>query len=577
MRTPMETFRNSAAASNALERRGNLKCLAALAAAWIAGTPQAPALSPEVPLFSVHEVRLSATGHYANPYLELDATAALNPPRGGAPRNVPLFWDGGAAWVFRFSPDLAGEWTWVVRSRDASLDGQRGSFHAIPSKKSGSIRPMSGFPHHFERQDGSRFWFMGDTAWALYTDHPGEKHDRHSAKRYLEARSAQGFNTVHSMLLSEAGWGNQGGPPFHDLSRETLNPGYWREVDHRLAYANSLGLVCGLVLAWGDKEDEPFAWRKFPSLEARRRYARYIAARYSAHDIYFIVAGEWHAEIHTRGTSEEAVRSEFIELGTVVQTNDPHRRMIAIHPMNGNGSVREFNAASWMTFGDYQQNYHGLHERVLLSRRFNKPVVNSEYGYYLRDQSGDGIPDKENSTTLDIMRHATWDILMAGGYVVTGFGTTYFGGNRDPGPFNLAAADNRPWELQIGHVKELFSRLEWWKLIPHDELLRCDTPRGNDRRHLNRVAPPAATYWCLAEPGHQYLLYVRGITAPVELELQSPSPALRARLWNPRTAEFAAMPFEPKGGRFVCRAPDAQDWVVVIGEPEAVKTRLNRE
>jgi hypothetical protein len=238
--------------------------------------------------------------------------------------------------------------------------------------------------------------------------------------------------------------------------------------------------------------------------------------------------------------------------------------MVGIHPMNGNGSVREFNATSWMAFGDYQQNYDALHQRALESRRFNKPIVNSEYGYFLRDQSGDGVPDKENSTTLEIMRHATWDIVMAGAYVVTGFGTTYFGGNRDPGPFDLSAAKNKAWAAQIAHIKQLFTALEWWKLEPHDELLRCSVPRAGDRTHLNRVAPPQATYWCLAEPGRQYLVYVRGVTEPVELSLENASAPLRAQQWNPRTGELAALEFRPEPGEFAYRPPDAQDWVVLL-------------
>ena len=147
-----------------------------------------------------------------------------------------------------------------------------------------------------------------------------------------------------------------------------------------------------------------------------------------------------------RPSTEEAVRKEFMEIGDSLAAADPHQRMTAIHPMTQHGSVREYNAARWMTFGDYQQNYRDLHGRVLDSLRLNEPVVNSEYGYFLRDQSGDGVPDKDNSTSAAAMRHATWDIIMAGGYVVTGFGTTYFGGHRDPGPFDLDAKKNDVWE-----------------------------------------------------------------------------------------------------------------------------------
>ena len=534
-----------------------IQLLVAASASWAAQTPEAP-------LFSVHEVALRAAGSYGNPYTELEADVLFTPPDGVANRTAPLFWDGDSAWKFRFSPDVLGEWRWTVRSRDSGLDGQTGRFRSVASDRPGSIRPMRGSPRHFERQDGSRFWFMGDTAWALYTDNEQEKHDRKAAERYLEARSAGGFNAVHSMLMSEAGWGNAGGPPFNDIGREKLNPKYWQEVDHRLAYANRLGLVCGLVAAWGDKSDEPYAWRKFPSLDARRRYARYVAARYAASDVYFIVAGEWHAEIHSRGAAEEAVRKEFIELGAVIQANDPHRRMTAVHPMNGSGSVREFNEASWMSFGDYQQNYYDLHSRALESRLFNKPVVNSEYAYFLRDQNGDGSPDKENSVTLDIMRAATWDIVMAGGYVVTGFGSTYFGGHRHPGPFNVEANKNRPLEEQLSQMKKLFTGLEWWKLDPRDDLLQSATPRERDSRHLNQVAPPRATYWCLAEPGRQYLLYVRGLNAPVELKLSQSGEGMKARQWNPRTGESTLIEFRVKAGLLSYRPPDDQDWVVVL-------------
>ena len=223
----------------------------------IAGCPWLVAQTPEAPLFSVHEVGLSATDSYANPYQELEAEVVLTPPEESANRAAPLFWDGGATWKFRFSPDRIGEWRWTVRSRDPGLDGQTGRFRCVPSDRRGSIRPMRGFPRHFERQDGSPFWFMGDTAWALYTDNESEKHERATAERYLKARRQQGFK------------------------------------------------------------------------------------------------------------------------------------------------------------------------------------------------------------------------------------------------------ENRPWEAQMGHMERLFTRLHWWKLESHDELLRCDIPRGSDRRHLNRVAPPETAYWCLAEPGRR--------------------------------------------------------------------------
>ena len=542
----------------------------------------------------MHEVAFQSTNQYANPYTELTAEATLTPPEAAGqvqsqPRKLPLFWDGGAAWKFRVTPDQLGLWKWTVTSADSGLNGKSGSFEVIASKKAGTIRPMKSFPRHFERQNGQPFWFLGDTAWGLVTDSAEEKHDRAAALRYIDARAGQGVNVLHTMLLSEAGWGNRGGKPWDDLNQQKLNAAYWQEVDLRLAHANAKGVVCGLALAWGDKrKQEPFAWRMFPDIEARKRYARYIAARYSAYDVYFLVSGEWHGEVKTRPSTEEAVRQEFIEIGDALAAADPHDRMIAIHPMTQHGSVREYSAAQWMTFGDYQQNYRDLHSRILESlavgnalgcvpqpdaprgvlqpnalRGVPGPVVNSEYGYFLRDQSGDGVPDKDNSTSAAAMRHATWDIVMAGGYVVTGFGTTYFGGNRDPGPFDLDAKKNDVWEAQLGHLRRVFLPIEWWKLKSHDELLTCPTPRGVEGKEFGRLVPPPTTYWCLANPGRQYILYARGLKEPLFLKLDT-SAVLSAAQFDPRTGERKDLGRIKDKDRFEFRAPDDQDWLVLL-------------
>jgi hypothetical protein len=209
-----------------------------------------------------------------------------------------------------------------------------------------------------QRQNGERFWFLGDTAWTYFTDSPEDNHYRAQTEHYAQARAAQGFNAIHCMLLSEQGTGNNGGPPFPAIEKEELNPAYWQEANRRLAFANAQGLTVGLVLAWGDKRGrEAFPWRRFPSVEARKRYARYVAARCSAFDVYFLVSGKWHAEIRTRvGADPEAVFREFVEIGAALDEAEPHGRMIGIHPMTGHGSVREFRVAPWMSFGDYQQN-----------------------------------------------------------------------------------------------------------------------------------------------------------------------------------------------------------------------------
>jgi hypothetical protein len=436
---------------------------------------------------------------------------------------------------------------------------------------------MSGFTHHFTYQNGTPFLFWGDTAWALYQDEVSEKLDRDAVFHYIDKRAHQGINVVHSMLMQEAGWGNKNGPPFDNLSEEIINPAYWQEIDIRLKYLNEKGIIGGLVLAWGDKRKrEPFAWRIFPNLQARKRYARYIASRYGAFDVYFIVSGEWHAEIRTRGNvTERIIRDEFIAIGDTLYESDAHKRMIGIHPMTQHGSVREFNIARWMSFADYQQNYRSLHERILESHKYAGPIVNSEYGYYLRDSNFDGVVDKHNSFSVDAMRHATWDIIMAGGYPVTGYGTTYMGGHREKGPFNVDDSRNDIWERQYHIAQRFFSKLKWWKLKPHDDWISSQVQRSSDRQvrvgtnsgsKRTLLCPPKTTYWLMAEPGKQYLAYMRGLTNKVTIELSPDAAGVRnVLLFDPRTGRTRTI-IEDKLLKecFEWQPPDSEDWILLI-------------
>lgn len=524
--------------------------------------------------FALNEVSFTATGKYGNPYAELEATATLTGPDGNDVRKVPLFWDGDRTWRFRFAPDKIGRWTWSVKSTDAGLDGKTGAFECIPSTRQGSFQTLAGAPYHFQYQSGKKVWFLADTAWAYLTDNLEEKHDRAATERYVTRRAQEGFNAIHVMLLSEAGWGNSGGLPWFDIAAEKLNPAYFQEADRRVAFANGRDVVVGIALAWAMKgRREPFAWGRIPSLDARERYARYVAARYSAYDVYFLVSGEWQGEIRNRKSTEEDIRKEFVRLGDVVQASDAHGRMIGIHPLGRYASTHEFNsAAKWMSFGDYQQNYPQLHANILKSRTAGKPVVNSEYAYWLRANNRAGSVDKPHSYTLEDIRAATWDIAMAGGYVVAGFGSTYMGGHRHPTPFLPDDPKNEPWAKQLGLLKSFFTSLEFERLEPHDELVTSTAARTEDRAgrtgvdgDIDKTQAPLTTYWCLAELDRCYVMYVRGTTQPIALNIGSLNRA-QAELFDPRTGNRKRLPV-PSGGRYDFSPPDTQDWVLVIRLP----------
>src|SRR5439155_10616655 len=92
----------------------------------------------DFPKLGIFEQAFTQLGSDANPYVEVTANATFVQPD-GHPRSIPLFWDGGAKWKVRFSPDVIGAWSWSVSSNDPGLNGANGSFNCVSSTNRGGI------------------------------------------------------------------------------------------------------------------------------------------------------------------------------------------------------------------------------------------------------------------------------------------------------------------------------------------------------------------------------------------------------------------------------------------------------
>jgi|GEM_PF-718067 len=477
--------------------------------------------------YDVFEQSFSDTGNYSNPYTQVTATATFTGPENQT-ATIPLFWDGGDTWKFRFAPDGLGEWSWTIDSTDAGLDGESGSLNVVASDNPGGIEAKPDTPYYFQYQDGTPFYFFGDTNWRLGQTLPDENLNHDTALDYLDLRASQGFNYIHTNFANDP---NEGGSLWEGTSGIEINPGYFQELDRRIDYMNDLGMTTGYMLEWAQE------WQNdFSSQADRLRYAEYVTARYSAHNVVFIVSGEYN---------ETLSESVYREIGQTIEATDPHDRMISIHSTN---SVERFADESWMSFGDYQQIYNNLHQEILDSRDHDKPVVNSEYAYYLRDANGDGVVDKSNSATLEQIRNASYDIVMAGGHLVTGWGTTYYGGLRDPGPFNPDDPRNDDWEEDVQHIKTLFTDREWWTLEPHDELINGP-----------------GTEYLLADIGEEYVAYLRGNHGNYSLNLGTTEVATyNIQQFDPREGTYTDIGTYTGNGTVTLSPPNNQDWVYIL-------------
>ncbi len=103
-----------------------------------------------------------------------------------------------------------------------------------------------------EKENGSPFLWIGDTAWELF-----HKLSRQEADECLTKRKKQGFTLIQAVVLAENDGfrtpNSYGATPLVNLNPENPNESYFEHVGYIVDIANDLGLVIGMLPTWGDK------------------------------------------------------------------------------------------------------------------------------------------------------------------------------------------------------------------------------------------------------------------------------------------------------------------------------------
>lgn len=506
----------------------------------------------QVPRFSVLEKWVNHSGEYENPYTDVEAYAQFTSPE-GTTKKIPLFWNGKKEWGLRFAPDQKGEWIWEIKSNDQGLNGKSGRFICTDATTHGGIKVWNEHPYHFIYQDSTPVWIFGETQWALTNaaapNMPleGEGCTTESVREYIDARANQGFNLINIKLLA---FGlNEGGDAFHretvydSIHKETINPGFWKVADERLLYLHKKGITGFLYLAWQRDNNDGGSlvrWAEFPGKEARLRYARYVIARYSALNVAFTITGEWKPG--RTPLKDGNSKPPVMEIAREITEWDPHNRVIAVHG-GGKGYHHDvFAPEPEIDIADNQQVYKKRYQRIRDARHYQKPVINGEYGYYLYKFYGN----------LSRMRQNTWKIAMAGGYFVTGWGSTYFGGVNHWTAFGTDANPrNIEWERQVIHIKDFFTNIDWWKYEPVDSLVLS---KGQSYSMKNTD-----------EDKEEYLVYLIGEDWDFHVLVHSEQEKMyKVTVFNPRTGQWHLHGHRPAKDSLKLISVDRNDWVFRI-------------
>jgi hypothetical protein len=129
-------------------------------------------------------------------------------------------------------------------------------------------------------EDGTPFFYLGDTGWELF--HRLNKED---TEKYLENRRAKGFTVIQAVVLAELDGlttpNMEGNLPLTDNDPLKPNEAYFAHVDWVIRKAADKGLFIGLLPTWGDKVDKK--WGVGPVIfnkDKAYKYGQWIGNRY---------------------------------------------------------------------------------------------------------------------------------------------------------------------------------------------------------------------------------------------------------------------------------------------------------
>ena len=165
--------------------------------------------------------------------------------------------------------------------------GQRDSTKGVRFKVSKDAR-------YFTDEKGEPFFYLADTAWAIF-----RRLNHEDVDLYLKNRVSKGFTVIQAYVLRGLKVPNlYGHLPLTNDDPAHPNEAFFENVDYVVNRANDLGLVMGLVTSWGEHvtHDSTRQHRRneqvFDTSNAFA-YGHFLGDRYRKNGVMWLLGGDW--------------------------------------------------------------------------------------------------------------------------------------------------------------------------------------------------------------------------------------------------------------------------------------------
>lgn len=454
--------------------------------------------------------------------------------------------------IFLFLPAFSQRDTWIGKSVDLSH---------------GKLR-ISGNNRFLVFEDGTPFFYLGDTGWELF-----HRLNKEETEKYLENRRAKGFTVIQAVVLAEVDGLNtpnaEGNKPLIGNNPLKLNEAYFAHVDWVIGKAAEKGIFIGLLPTWGDKWNRK--WGVGPQIfnpENARAYGKILGERYrNQPNIIWILGGDRPVEV-------ELQRQTVVAMAEGLKEGDGGSHLMSFHPTGGSGSSQYFHNDTWLDFNmrqnghslSYTERYYATSDDYRLEPP--KPVIDAEPVY--EDHPINFNPDANgHSTAADVRRPLYWDLFSGACGHTYGHHSVWQMWTPEKAPINRPLmpwyeAIDQPGAGQMMYGRMLIESRPFLTRIPDNSVIVPD--------NVASAVPGAGSYRFVAtrdEEGSYAMVYAPiGRKFTVRMDVIKGKEVI-AWWFNPRNGEATMIgKFQNAGTQtFNTPAPGENlDWVLVLDD-----------
>ncbi len=513
----------------------------------------------------------------------------------GTTLTIPCFFNGGKSFCVRFAPTEYGIWDYkTVCATDESLNGITGTIGANTYKgdldiyKHGFVKTNGS--KYFVYDDGTPFFYLGDTHWNLFAEEFDSKGpfagdlDTDSHFKYIvDKRVSQGFTVYQSEPLG-AKFNMADGLNTNDISG-------FKDADRYFQYIAEKGLVHANAQFFFSSSMTKDIFEDEAYLE---QISRYWVARWGAYPVMWTLAQEIDNDCYFERNPQQSqysfLNNPWVKVAEFINKYDAYN-----HPLTGH---QENTGATTVTGAGTGNNISGNGISVFLlpdvTERTGHDWWGAQWSPSLKSQADSNVAkDYWNSPKVAVnyegrycylwtknfgSRAQGWISYLSGmfGY---GYGasdiwlykSTYnMDVDSNDGLETITVEDKARYKwpeavefesaYQMGYMKNFFSYLPWWTLVP-------------DFNDKNYFAPKnGGVYTCATAGNEIYVVYLYNQSTATGLLLGMDENASYIIQWfNPRTGEYTPISLEatvnPTWGIHPAyelpQKPDNEDWVLL--------------